>query len=798
MRRITYLISFVLFVFIGNAQDDITYKTPPKDILDLVTARPTPSVTIDSRGTWMIMGERSDFPSIEDMAQPELRIAGLRINPRNFGPSRSVYSTNFTLKEIGSRKEFSISGLPSPLKAGALQWSPDEKKFAFTQISRDRIDLYLVDLESKTAKKINIAALNAVAGGAFWWAGNDRLVYKTVPANYRKYPDAPAAPRGPIVQENMGKAAAARTYQDLIKSPYDEDLFDYMATAQLVVNEGGMEKPIGKPAIYTGVRVSPDKNFLLVETVNRPFSYLVPVFDFPETVSVIDMNGKLVRTLATNPSSEGQPIGFDDAVTYPRNFNWRDDEPSTVVYVQALDKGLGRSKSDFRDAVYAVKMSDAGEPKELFRTKRRVQKIMWGNQVLAIFQEGSFAERKLRMNRFNPSTGKIDSLHERSSNDSYSNIGIPVTRRNEWDREVILVRRDGNLLLSSGGAGPKGDLPLLQTWNLKTGQRKIVWQSEEGFYEVPVSVIDGDKMVFITRRESPTLPPNYYLRNAQKKIAAQAITDFENPYKQLEGVVKQKTFYTREDGINLTGDLYLPKGYDAKKDGPLPVIMWAYPIEYKSASDAAQVRGSKFTFTRLVLIRVLHPFIQPLVLLPQHVQDIFLRRIAMRLIGQQHKPHCAPMTLDGIVQPFALDRKSARIVIHFSMDHQQGRFYFVGIHERTHAVVYFRRFPVSTFLALETEGRERAVIGTAARNTRLEQLCMRQQVSCHKGTVTVPAYSHSVAVAHTHLGQLVNGRMGIEIKLRDEHVIRLLTAFTHNGHFRVIQHGIALRYPEYG
>jgi dipeptidyl aminopeptidase/acylaminoacyl peptidase len=599
MRRITYLISFVLFVFIGNAQDDITYKTPPKDILDLVTARPTPSVTIDSRGTWMIMGERSDFPSIEDMAQPELRIAGLRINPRNFGPSRSVYSTNFTLKEIGSRKEFSISGLPSPLKAGALQWSPDEKKFAFTQISRDRIDLYLVDLESKTAKKINIAALNAVAGGAFWWAGNDRLVYKTVPANYRKYPDAPAAPRGPIVQENMGKAAAARTYQDLIKSPYDEDLFDYMATAQLVVNEGGMEKPIGKPAIYTGVRVSPDKNFLLVETVNRPFSYLVPVFDFPETVSVIDMNGKLVRTLATNPSSEGQPIGFDDAVTYPRNFNWRDDEPGTVVYVQALDKGLGRSKSDFRDAVYAVKMSDAGEPKELFRTKRRLQNIMWGNQELAIFQEGSFAERKLRMNRFNPSTGKIDSLHERSSNDAYSNIGTPVTRKNEWDREVILVRRDGNLLLSSGGAGPKGDLPLLQTWNLKTGQRKIVWQSEEGFYEVPVSVIDGDKMVFITRRESPTLPPNYYLRNAQKKIAAQAITDFENPYKQLEGVVKQKISYTREDGINLTGDLYLPKGYDAKKDGPLPVIMWAYPIEYKSASDAAQVRGSKFTFTRI-------------------------------------------------------------------------------------------------------------------------------------------------------------------------------------------------------
>jgi dipeptidyl aminopeptidase/acylaminoacyl peptidase len=598
--RKTVVILFFISPLFCFSQDDGSYQTPPKDITDLVLARPTPGVLIDSKGQWMILMDRSDFPTVEDLAQPELRIAGLRINPRNFGPSRGAYSMGFQLKHIPSKKLHSISGLPENLKANNIQWSPDEQKFSFTNISNNRIDLYEVDLNSRTARKINTAPLNAVLGGAYWWAGPDRLVYKTVPANNRPYPEPPLAPKGPIVQENLGKKAASRTYQDLIRSPYDEELFDYMATAQLAVNENGNEKLIGSPAIYRSIEVSPDKKYLLSQVIIRPFSYLVTANGFPTQISVMDMEGKLVRSLAKNPSSEGQPIGFDDTYTYPRFFGWKADEPSTVIYVQALDKGLGRSKSEYRDALMAVKIPGSAEPESLFKTKRRFQGIAWGQPDLAIFSEGSYADRKVRMNRFNPLTGAVDSLYERSSDDSYGDIGEPVKKKNQWGKEVLLVRKDGNLLLDASGAGPKGDLPLLQTWNLKTGARKIIWQSEEGYYEYPVYVLDGDKPVFITRRESPSLTPNYTLRDGSKKNAAPvALTDFPNPYKQLEGVVKQKISYQRTDGINLTGDLYLPKNYDAKKDGALPVIIWAYPIEYKSANDAAQVRGSKFTFTRI-------------------------------------------------------------------------------------------------------------------------------------------------------------------------------------------------------
>jgi dipeptidyl aminopeptidase/acylaminoacyl peptidase len=599
MKKSVFIFLALFTLFSVVAQDNFKYQAPPKDIADLVLARPTPGVIIDEKGEWMILLDRSDFPTIDELAQPELRIAGLRINPNNFGPSRAPSSVNLQLKNIKSGKVFTIEGLPQNLRAGSVQFSPDQDRIAFTHSGATAIDLYVVDLSDRRARKINTAPLNTVLGASFLWAGNNQLVYKTIVPGKPLTVKA-GAPSGPIVQENMGRAAASRTYQDLIKNPYDEALFEYYATAQLVKNNLASETPVGQPAIYRSLSVSPDKQYLLTTTISKPFSYLFPATGFPHTVAIMDLSGKIVRTLANNPSNEGQPIGFDDVATFPRGFNWRDDEPSTITYVQALDNGLGRRKAEFRDAVYAVKVSGNDEPRQLFKTKRRYGGIMWGTADMALFFEQMYADRKVRMNRFNPSTGQVDSLYERSSDDEYSNIGTPVTRRNEYGRNVILVQKNGELLLTADGAGPKGDMPLLQSWNPSNGKRKIIWQSAPGTYEYVVDVIDADKMSFITRKETPTQTPNYYYYNGTgKKATVKAITDFTNPYKQLEGIAKQKISYQRADGINLTGDLYLPKGYDPKKDGPLPVIMWAYPIEYKSASDAAQVRGSNYTFTRI-------------------------------------------------------------------------------------------------------------------------------------------------------------------------------------------------------
>jgi dipeptidyl aminopeptidase/acylaminoacyl peptidase len=598
MRKIIFCFSFLFTVLFSFAQDDFKYQTPPKDILDLVLAKPTPGVSIDDKAEWMLLLERSDYPSIEELAQAELRIAGLRINPANFSPSRSGSSTNIQIRNIKTKQLFDIEGLPNDLRASSVQWSPDQRKFAFINATNTEVNLYVVDLATKKSTKINTTPLNVVLGGTYQWIGNDQMIYKTiVPGN--KLTAKAGAPAGPVVQENLGKAAASRTYQDLIKNAYDEALFEYYGTSQLVKNDMTKETPLGQPAIYRSVSVSPDKNYILTTTINKPFSYLVTANGFPHTISVTDINGKPIKTLVKNPSSEGQPIGFDDVSTFPRNYNWRDDEPATVTYVQALDNGLGRKKADYRDALYALQMNGDGQPKELFKTKRRFGGVVWGSKDVAIFYERMTADRKLRMNRFNPTTGQVDSLFERSSNDSYSDIGSPMTQKNSFGEQTLILLNGKELLLRSQGASSEGDMPFVQTFDVTNGKKKMLWRSAAPFYETVVDVIDPVNGIFLTSKESPTEAANYYIRNTKKKAAPVAITDFKNPYAQLEGIAKQKISYQRADGINLTGDLYLPKGYDAKKDGPLPVIMWAYPREYKSADDAAQVRGSKYTFTRI-------------------------------------------------------------------------------------------------------------------------------------------------------------------------------------------------------
>ncbi|MGL6267853.1 MAG: hypothetical protein ACRC2O_07990, partial [Chitinophagaceae bacterium] len=383
-----------------------------------------------------------------------------------------------------------------------------------------RVDLYVVVLETKTAQKINQQPLNTLPGFSFSWAGNEKLVYKTVPANRNPMPGKKPVPAGPVIQESLGKQGASRTYQDLIKSPYDEEMFTYLTTAQLMVNDFKTEQALGIPDIYSLVSVSPDNNYILVSTVARPFSYLVPYSGFPQQVYIMSMKGEIVKTLASNPSAEGAPIGFDDVPEYPRNFQWRADVPATIFYVQAVDKGMGKFKSEFRDAAYAINPLSQEPPIELFKTHKRFQGIIWGDKEHAIVYESMFADRKIRMDLYNPTSGKLDSMFERSSNDAYSDIGRPLTRKNEFGKNALIVLKEKEILLHSAGSSPEGDLPLLQSMDLTTGKRTILWHCTPLYFETIIDMIDPVKGTFLTSRESTTETPNYYLRDLKKPAPA--------------------------------------------------------------------------------------------------------------------------------------------------------------------------------------------------------------------------------------------------------------------------------------
>jgi dipeptidyl aminopeptidase/acylaminoacyl peptidase len=592
-------VSSVLVATVLHAQDAITYQTPPKEMSDLLLAKPTPGVSIDGKAEWMLLSVRNSYPSVEELAMPEFRIAGLRINPNNYALSRQTYINDFTLKNIKANKEFKITGLPTPLLASNISWSPNEKKIAFTQTNQKNVDLYIIDVATQKAIKLNKRPVNVILGTAYSWFDDYTVLYKAATKPASAAPPKLLAPSGPTIQQNLGKAAPSATYQDLIKSPYDEQLFEFYAISQLVQNKNGVETMIGKPGIYLTFTPSPDKKYMLTRIIHKPFSYLVTAQGFPSIVNVTDMAGKIVKQLADLPSTESRPSGYDNVQNVARGFDWRDDEAATITWCVPLDSGLIKKSMTYHDAVYALPAPFSGEVKELFKTQMRFRGVQWGDATIALVQEGSQAKQTSKVSLYNASNNDLTMLYQRNQTDAYNNPGTPVTTKNKFGRNVIQTTDNGTKILMNNttGSSPKGDLPFLSKFDIATKTNNIIWRCSEDSYEYVSDVLDANKLRLVTRRESQKEVPNYYIKNLMLKMADVPLTAFKNPYPQLEGVTKQKIQYKRADGVDLTSDLYLPKGYNKEKDGPLPVFIWAYPREFNSAADAAQVRGSQNRFT---------------------------------------------------------------------------------------------------------------------------------------------------------------------------------------------------------
>jgi len=594
------LLGFLLLIS-SAVSAQTSYQTPPASIADLVNAPSTPAVTFSKDGSFMLLLERTESPSIEDLAQPELRIAGLRINPSTSGPSRAGGYTNLKIKKTATGEEIQVTGLPSPAKMSGFTFSLDERYLAFTQTEAKGISLWVVDLSTHTAKALTGPILNQVLGNSMAWLADNRLLIKAVNPARGKVPSAPVAPAGPTIQETSGKAAPSRTYQDLLANPHDEALFAYFMDSQLMrITLDGSSTPVGKPAMIKSMLLSPDKNYLLVESVQKPFSYLVPADRFPYTVEVWNSQGALLKTLAQLPLDEVRPTGFDATVSGIRNVNWRADVPATLYWAEAQDKGDPKIKVAERDIVFTLMAPFTGEKQKLVGTALRFGGISWSDDSFALLSERWSASRTEKVSVFQPGVPSQAprTIIERSSDDLYNDPGSPVLIDNAYGRKVL--QRNGNLVfMTSEGGSPEGSMPFLSTFNTSTKEQKILWRSQAPFYERVTKVLDKEGSQLITLKESTDMSPNYWLVNTKKRVAPKQLTAFADPYPTLKGIKKQLITYPRKDGLNLSAVLYTPEGYDPARDGQLPVLMWAYPREYKSAADAAQVRGSKYTFTRL-------------------------------------------------------------------------------------------------------------------------------------------------------------------------------------------------------
>ncbi|MFO0881586.1 MAG: prolyl oligopeptidase family serine peptidase [Gemmataceae bacterium] len=587
----------VLAVPLVGADQPTGYLKPPAAIQKVLDLPAPPSAALSPNRDYLVLVEGDRYPSIGDLARPILRLAGLRIDPRTNGPQSQPRTRSMMLRPLAGGKDIAVI-FPEQSRPGFPAWSPDGKRFAVLLTMEDGIEVWLGSPEQPRLRKLEGVRINGAFGQELtWMPDSEHLLLLTIPADRGAMPQAPTVPASPIIQESSGRPSPVRTFQDLLKNKYDEALFDYYCTSQLVLANvvRGSTRPVGKPAIFARSAPSPDGKYLLISRVQRPYSYVVPAGAFGRSEEIWTTEGRKVRTLAELPLQDNIPI--EGVPTGPRNLTWRADRPATLIYAEALDGGDPARKVPHRDRLWSLAAPFTEDARELTKTEHRLAGLTWGEKGQALLSDYDRETRRRRtwLVHLDDPNAAPRLLWDRSIQDRYNDPGVPQLRRLPSGYSVL--RQDGDFIFLEGdGASPKGNRPFLDRFNLKTLKAERLFQSEADCYETVEAILSPDGRTLLTRHESPTSPPNFRMRTAGKK-EFRAVTAFPDPAPELQKITRKLVRYKRADGVPLSFTLYLPPNY--KEGTRLPTVVWAYPREFTDASVAGQVFGSTSRYTRL-------------------------------------------------------------------------------------------------------------------------------------------------------------------------------------------------------
>ena len=601
MKGIKLLFALVLSVSVtGSAVAAQGYQTPSSDLAALVDAKLAPSSYLSGDGQWLALFDRKRVETLDDLAKEELKLAGIKLNPANF--SRSRPRTKFSglqLKHIDTGAVIEVNNLPNGV-IRSPKWSSNSEYLAFIVEQPTQANLWVYNTQTKQARQLSDVVLNSVLTAApYQWLPDSTAIVANVAVNLGK-------PRltndsnsvVPVIQQSSGQKAPARTYQNLLTSPFDEQQFKFYGQGQLsYIPMSGVASAIGQPALFKSFSISPDSTNILVASIDEPFSYQVPYSRFATTWQVWGMRGYALVELAKQPLADNIPQGYDSVRTGRRDFQWRDDQGAEVIWAQAQDGGDMKTDVPHHDYLYSLRSPFKREPKLFAKVERRFSSIQWANENVALLSEWRFSDRQVRTYVIQPRNADRNRVlfSERSYNDAYKDPGDVIYEHNDLGVNVIKVVGGRYIFLRGNGASEQGNVPFLDQYDIKTNSSKRLWQSKAPYYERVRAMLDDEGERLITIRESKTQQPNFFIRDLGDDTLTQ-LTTFEHPYPAFKGVTKELVRYKRDDGVELSGTLYLPPGYD-KTQGPLPVLMWAYPLEYKDKAVASQVRESPYEFT---------------------------------------------------------------------------------------------------------------------------------------------------------------------------------------------------------
>ena len=604
------------------------YDKPPKNVLDVLHAPSPPIPVMSPTGDTILLVSNLDYQPIERIAEPFLKLAGVRLEPRTRrkhdtpgGYGITPCALDYTLVKVANGAETKIT-LPKDGCVDGGAWAADGRHFAFRNTSTDAVELWVVDAATGAAHVVPKSKLNPMFGFSVqWMADGKTLLAKLVPENAGAPPAATIGGAGPSIQETGGQKGESSTYEarDTLRNKDDEALFDYYGSSQLALIDAatGQVTRIGAPGILARVDVAPDGEHILVDSIKRPYSYVVTAGRFPHDVEIWDHTGKVVHRVASLPLADRVPI--HGVPTGPRDVGWRENEPATLTWAEALDGGDWNVKVPARDKVMMLKAPFTAPPVEIVKVEQRFQGFYWaekpGLALLGEDDENRHWTRTFVVNVDDPGA-KMQLLWDHSSDEHYKHPGDPVVRQlpnGAW----VLVQDGDAIFLAGEGSSPDGDRPFLDRLDLKTKESERLFRSDKTSYERFVAFSGAGTKSFVTWHQSPADPPNAFLRTLGDRAAGastgagepvfasttKAVTHLLDPTPAVRAIKKRLVKYKRKDGTDLSFTLYTPPDY--QEGQRVPAILYAYPLDYADPSTAGQVTGSEQTFTRLRQYRLL-------------------------------------------------------------------------------------------------------------------------------------------------------------------------------------------------
>jgi len=590
----------------ADSIDQEGYLSPPKELLEIALAPWHKNVSVSNLNparTRFVVLESQGMPSIAQLGKPYLNLAGLQVDTRAHRDRRFTTRTTTGLRivNLDDGKELPID-VPSEVLVTDPKWSPDGTKLAFFVHSDRETSIYVADASSGRARRLTRTPLLATNVNSFYWVdGGAKIVTVLRPRNARP-PQVPSVAVTPRVRVSDTKTNRIRTYPSLLDTPSDEALLEYYSTGQLAVVEvgSGQVQNVGKPAMILSVDPSPDGKFFRLQLMEKPFSRIVPMDNFPQREVVWDINGEEKAEISKRGLRTGAPNEDTPEKNERRALVWRPDGAG-LSFLQTEPPKKEGDKSPRKDRLMLwVPPFGKDDAKVVYESDDKINSVVYAEGCKSAFISQTVGGKdRLAYVRFDDK--KTFTIKETSGEVFYDNPGDLVTLPGKAQMNVALMSSDGKSAYLQGTLYDKDPManapkPFIDRVEIETGKKTRVFESRPDLFEQP-TLLDGDAKAMLVNRQSRSVYPNTFLVRADK--SERQVTQNKDYAPDIAEAQRQIITVTRPDGFKFQTTAVIPR-YAVPGRG-LPALFWFYPSEF---TDQAAYDKSKRAYNRNLYPRI--------------------------------------------------------------------------------------------------------------------------------------------------------------------------------------------------